>query len=465
MKLMLLIFNIFLAFNVFAQGNVSTNSVNYIKINNYTSPSINIASINDFLKLMNDNKITDVFCTEKLFLIQGPSVMYIIDANGYKNLIDYKNGNDKNFLNGESYYFALENNLPNQAEVDYYKREGYLTNTDYQDATRLGFTHSNITERKLYGLITENDLQKNLRYLNIIVYLMSYKNWQAIEDQIASQNMSSINVRLQSQSERLDQEGLRFIENSNIEELILKIGRIERRELIGGGYNDNEARREIRGVIRKLNYFDYYLVDIPLESEKDSIFYYACKFCQYSNINEYRNNNTVFTLKQTEQIMRRFSFDSIRDFLDSDSANIPNGNDYNLVFSYNITLEQLNQNRTFIMELERIKQRYLSNMDLTSFGGFIRDKINFRASEIERAYNRKANMMEIFAFTIYNLLKQQKGVPVTYTNFINNVQKENNDNPIYRYLSFDQNTITTIFNQVPQIKNLFMVSDDSFYMK
>ena len=463
MKLFSLVFCMVLVFEISAQGNSqgnsSLNSINYISINSYTSPSININSIDDFIKLMEDNNTTVVFYTEKLFLIQGASIMYVIDTNGYNNIADYKNGNDRNFINGESYYFALENNLPNQREVDYYKQEGFLTNADYQEASRLGFTHSNITERRIYGLITENDLRNNLRYLNIIVYLISYKNWQAMEDQVARQNAPQLNIysyndrdriareqeNARLQRERLDQEGLQFIENSSIEELIAKFGRIERRVLIGGGYS--EARRDVRGEIRKLNYFDYYFIDIPLESEKDSIFYYACKFLQYSNINEYRNNNTEYTLKETEQIMRRFSFDSIRDFLYADTANIPNGNDYKLIFSYNITLEQLNQNRTFIMELESIKQRYLSNIDISSFGSY------------------RDNIKEIVSFIIYNLLRQQKGIPLTYTSFINNVQREYSNNSIYRNLNFDQRMIVTTFEQIPQINNLFVISNDSFYLK
>jgi len=481
MKLFSLVFCMILTFEIFAQGNSQRNSsvnlINYIKINDYTSPSINVTSIDDFIKLMDDNNTTVVFYTEKLFLIQGASIMYIIDTNGYNNIKDYKNGNDRNFNNGESYYFALENNLPNQEEVDYYKQEGFLTNADYQEASRLGFTHSNIAERRINGLITENDLQKNLKYLNIIVYLISYKNWQATQDQIARQNTSQLNTysyndrnraaweeNARLQRERLDQEGIQFIENSSIEELIAKIGRIERRALISGGYSDSDARRDVSGEIRKLNYFDYYFIDIPLGTDKDSIFYYACKFCQYSNVNDYKNNNTAYTLKGTEQFIRRYSFNTIRDFLDADTANIPNGNDYNLVYSYNITLEQLNQNRAFIMELENIKQRYLSNID-TSLFGRDREKTSFRVADVGKNNQYKSNYKEIISFVIYNLLKQQKGIPITYTDFINNVQREYSNNSIYRNLGFDQRMIMTTFEQIPRINNLFVISNGIFYLK
>ncbi|GHU04394.1 hypothetical protein FACS1894147_09490 [Spirochaetia bacterium] len=150
--------------NAFTQGTIG--SVDYIKVNSYNSPNLNIVNIDDFIKLMNDNKSRDVYVTGDQFIILGPSVMYTIDTNGYENIADYKSGNDKKFSNGASYYFALENNLPNQTEVDYYKQEGFLTKEDYHDAVRLGFTHSAIGSMSINGFITKEDFQKNVKYLN-----------------------------------------------------------------------------------------------------------------------------------------------------------------------------------------------------------------------------------------------------------------------------------------------------------
>jgi hypothetical protein len=403
MKKFAAVLGIILSYYTFAHG---IETINYIKINNYTSPSINIVSIDDFLRLMKDNKTKDVFFTDSLFLIQGSSLVYIINNNGYKNLSDYKAGNDKKFINGESYYFALENNLPNQYEVEFYKKERFITNADYQEATRLGFTHSDVTKKGIYGLITKDDIQKNIQYLNIIYYLQSHEDKKALE-------------------------------NTDFNFIISKFG--------------NEQ-------IKKLSSSNYYLINVPLNSDKDSLFYYMCKFCQYSNITEYKNNNSKFTLKGTEQILRRFSFNSLETFLDGDSKNVTNGNDYNLMVDYGqITLEQLNQNRILINELESIKQRYLQNIDLSKFARF---------SQYDYSYNSpKAKINGIIAFAIYSLLKQSKGIPVSYTNFVANVQKEYSNNNIYRKISFEQGIIPMIFENIPQLKNMFVVSTDSFYLK
>jgi len=116
-KISLFLFIIFLSQPIFSQGNRSLDSLSYIRLENYTSPTMNIRDINDFIKLINDNNVTTVFFNDELFLIQGTSTAYTISSNGYKNVNDYKNGNNKNFTDGESYYFAIENKLPNQKRL------------------------------------------------------------------------------------------------------------------------------------------------------------------------------------------------------------------------------------------------------------------------------------------------------------------------------------------------------------
>lgn len=405
-KIYLLLFIIILSQPVFSQGNRPLDSLNYTRIENFTSPNVNIVDINDFIKLINENNVTTVFFNDKLFLINATSIVYIINSNGYKNVNDYKNGN-KNFTDGDSYYFAIENTLPNQKEVDYYKQELFITNSDYQEATRLGFTHSNVEKKGIYGLITKEDIQKNIKYLNIIYFLKTYKNWQAYKDELAKQ-----------------------LENTDVELIISKFG---------------------NNQIKKMKNFNYYLVTISLDSEKDSMFYYACKFCQYTDINDYKKNNTKFTIKGTERIFQQFSFSSIETFLAGDTVNVTNGKDYNLMVDYgNITVEQLNQNRALINELESIKQKYLKNIDMANF----------------YSYNSsKADIKGIISFAIYNMLKMQKGIPVSSTIFINNVNKEYGTNTIYNKIMFDQSTISKIFENIPQIKNMFVTNYDIFYLK
>jgi len=438
-KISLFIFIIILSQPVYSQGNRSLDSLSYIRLENYTSQVIKIGNINDFIKLINDNKVTTIFFNDELFLIQGTSTAYIINTNGYKNVNDYQNGNNKNFTDGESYYFAIENTLPNQKEVDYYRQEGFITNSDYHEATRLGFTHSNVEKKGIYGLITKEDMQKNIKYLNIIYYLKTYKNWRAYETQLVRQNTTQLSnsdrnritreENSRQQREQKEKEGLAFLENTDL-------------DLIISRFDNNQ--------IKKMKNFNYYLVNIPLDSEKDSIFYYACKFCQYTDINDYKKNNSKLTIKGTERILQQFSFNSIEAFIAGDDVNATNGNDYNLMVNYgNITLEQLNQNRAFINELESIKQKYLNNIDMT------------------KLYDDK----RIISFTIYSMLKMQKGIPVSSTLFVNNIEKEYSTITIYNNIRFSQYTISRIFENIPQIKNMFVINYDNlnnsyiFYLK
>jgi hypothetical protein len=331
----------------------------------------------------------------------------------------------------------LENNLPNQAEVDYYKGEAFLTNADYQEATRLGFTHSDAEKKNIYGLITREDFQRNIRYLNRVIYLKSYKNWQDLEDQTVRRNVNQVN-----QANAREQEGVAFLENTDIDFIIARSN----------------------NTIRKLDNFDYYYINLPLEIQKDSIFYYACKFCQYTSISDYKNNTTDFFLKNTGQIFTRFAFTTLDDMLDADKANVRNGTDYNLMREYYITSEQLSENRSFINELEVIKQRYLQNFD-NEYDRLQRGRI--RVSEIRDTYTNRANSRSIYAFAIYSLLKQPKGTPVTYTNFVANVRREYGSIAIFRNISFDTSTVSRIFGSISTVSNLVVNNPESqsFYLK
>jgi hypothetical protein len=437
------------AHSVFAQGKGALESLNYIKINNYDSPIINISLVNDFIELIDSSKTRNVFVTDGLFLIQGQSIMYTLNANGYKNILDLKNGSDKNFNDGESYYYALENNLQNQTEVDYYKSEGFITNADYHEAVRLGFIHRQISKKGIYGLVTREYIQKNLKYLNYIYYLRSYKNWQAAEDELADQDQTRTNSvsstrryinpdatakGQREQRAKKEQEGMSFLQNSDIDLIIDKLN------------------------IQKLNFFNYYLVNVALEPDKDSVFFYICKFCGFSNANEFAKNTSEYSITTTDKIIKQLSFNSLNDMLDADIANVPNGNDYYLMRSYFITLEELNQNKTFISELEDVKLKYLSTIDLAI------SRESFRANEINRVYDRKSDAKSIYAFIIYALLEQKKGEPITYDNFIRNVQDKYGNNPLYRYLNFDKYKIANVFN-IDKIKDLFVTNNDAFYLK
>jgi hypothetical protein len=298
------------------------------------------------------------------------------------------------------------------------------------------------------GFITKEEFQKNIKYLDTVIFLKNYKDWQpaAIENNQRQR-------RLQAGSTLLgrEQEGIALLENMDISFIINKINQL--------GYNK---------PIIKLNNFDYYYINIPLASEKDSVFYYALKFCQFKNISDYKNNQSKYSLRNTDQILKQFSFVSADEMVDADIENIPNGNDYHLMCEYLITLEQLNQNRAFINELESIKQKYLQNFDELTKNRYRGDNQRIvRASNIKNSSPyEKASGKSIFSFVILTLLKQAKGVPVYYSNFIQSAGKEYSGTGIYHRLSFDENSVSSVLS-IPSINNLVVNNSESksFYLK
>jgi hypothetical protein len=423
--------------SVFAQ-----NSVTYIQVNTYNSPSYNLVKMDDFLKLLNDNKIKTVFYTDRQFIIQAQNIAYTINSIGYTNLIDYKDGNDKGFNDGNAYYYAKELNLPNQTEVDYYNSEFFFSIDDYRDATHLGITHNKEIIKKFYGLISADDFQKNIRYANLVIYLYSYldknayngalKNNGLTDQQIFSQYIAK---QTSGQSQRRTDEGLVLLNNTTIETLTQKSG----------------------NYIRKLDNFNYCLIDIPLLSNSEASFYYGFKLAQFLNTNELANNilndrhteTTSYSTKETNRILSSLGFTNINYLLDADHNAITNSKDYYLIMEYGITKNRLEENRALIKELETIKTKYLSN---------------YEPSQSYSSYDSKqANQKSQYAFLLFNILKLKKGEPVTIDIFVRNVQK--NYPGLYNIFRFETYTVEKMFNEMQLLNSIIVYNNGVFYLK
>jgi hypothetical protein len=448
-KLLAFLF-IILSFDLFPQG--KDESIKYIPINSYNSSSLNISSIDDFLALMRNENVKEVFVTNTLFLIHGPmSVMYTINKNGYKNLIDLKAGVDKNFNDGNSYYFALENNLPNQMEVDYYKQEAYITLNDYKDATDIGFTHKGLEVNRIYGLVSREYLQNNLRYFNAFFFLRDYKDWQAFEPEpepnpnavyftpSGRREAEQARDRARIQRQNKEREGLKILDNVDIDYAI---------SISNAG-------------IKKLKSFDYYLIDIYGEhNRKESFNYYLFKMSQYNTVDDFKNSNKGFTVKNTQSIFEQFHFNNLQDMLDADNNNILSGKDYYLMREYFITSDQLSQNRQLINELEIIKNQYLK--DITK-----RSQNVFNIEQIGRDNYQKSDSKCIYAFCIYVLLKQEKNVPISYSNIVTYAQNNYQKLDIFRRIQFDENSVLGSINYINKVTNTIVNNPESksFYIK
>lgn len=155
-------------------------ALQYIETDRLNSAAtIPLTNINDFLKLISDYGIKHIFYTKDQFYFQAPSMSmpYTIPSNGYKNLDDYQAGGGL-YTDGKSYYYAIQNQLNGQEEVDYYKKEYFINPDDFKKAQKDGFVKSKPANRitRISGIIKKADLQKSIYFANAIIWLMYYKS-------------------------------------------------------------------------------------------------------------------------------------------------------------------------------------------------------------------------------------------------------------------------------------------------
>jgi hypothetical protein len=375
----------------------------YIQTNHVDSQEMNIANIDSFFQIINENRIKTVFYTDKQFIVQGNSLVYTIDKKGYNNLNDYKDGNAF-FNDGNSYYLAKEVGLKNQQEVDYYKKEIFITISDYKDAVRLGFSPANSEVRgNMYGLISKENLQKNIRFANIAIYLQYY--YSASQQSVA-------NSRFNASSGASN--NIELVGNTDVDYLITKSN----------------------GAIKKLNSYNYCIINLPVMTGKDSFLYYAAKMAQYTNYADYINNHGVYSVKNTDAILKQLGYNSIDDLVKADINDINNSIDYYLTVNYRITKNALEINRALIKEIETTKQRY--------------------------------NITILQAMMLNYVLKQPKGMPFSTRALITKFNQEYSNNTILNAQGRPTEQIfEQLFSAIPQLEKSikYNPTGESLYVK
>jgi hypothetical protein len=379
----------------------------YYKVESFTTSNrINMVSVGDFSAIIKDNKIGRVFYTDSVFIIELNSILYTLASKGYKSIDDLADGSAKGFKEGQFYYYAKEHGLTGQEEVDYYQQELFFSGDDYRDALRLGFVNNKAEHKlnSLAGLIKKDDLEKNMRYINAVVYLSRRQSGEA--------GYSSGNNNALDKS---------FIDNKSVEALIAASG----------------------NVIKSFGNFYYIRLTVPGSSVKDAVFYYVCKAAQYLDLADYTNfrrtnNSAAYTIKNTASIVRELGFQSYDDFRNAVSGGFTGSGDYYLAKKYEIDLSTLQIHRLLINELELVKQRYTTGKT-------------------------------VYAFMIIQLLKRQKGVPISVDVFTQELAREYGNNVLFLGSGFysQGNHFDTMYNEVPQLRNLIMYDSlgKSFYLK
>jgi hypothetical protein len=282
---MIFVFGILLTCYADGQGQAGTQSattqnsmanLKYIPVRSFNNTnSISLTNISDFSTLIIDHKINHVFYNDSIFFIQSSTLIIPVSiaSNGYKSIVDYQRGNQIGYNNGSSYYYAVENVLNSQEEVDYFKQEKFFYSEDYRQAQRNGFVKSNSNNRisRITGIIKRSDLEKDIYFANAIIYLMFYQQTDLVKS---------------------------FLENKDVVALTLPFT---------GNANRNYYNSSNIIVEFKTGYY-YINLDISnLGINKDAIFYYACRFAQYLNYADYQaryTSNNQFTIKNSDTIAK-----------------------------------------------------------------------------------------------------------------------------------------------------------------
>jgi hypothetical protein len=402
-------------------------SIKYVQVNRFNTTNYNLVRIEDFEDLMRENKISTVFFTNDLFIIQTQAIAYTLNRNGYENLSDYKNGYN-NFKNGQSYYYGKKMGLPNQEELDYYNSQPYFSMQDYNDAVQLNLVHRNDYLNSFYGIMTRAELQNRIKYANISIYIASYLYQNRNKEVLLSHGFTEeqLLVQLPERGYTRTEDSAKLLDNSDID-FLLKMS---------GNY------------ITKLTNFDYYLISIPCDKNKEALFYYLFKLAGFVSIEEcnnsiysrYRNQEKQYLVKNTNTILTQFGYKNIDDFLDSDKKNMTNSIHYYYSVNYRITKEKVEENIQLLRELENVKSRFLNGIS-----------VNTNDDEYKKS---------LYSYLTYKILQLKKGEPITYAGFINSVR--NNE----LNFSFNStNVLNRLFGEVQQVNNLITAGNGSFYLK
>lgn len=119
----------------------------YINIDGYLNlPSITISTIDEYLELVQNQKISSLFLyidkKDKLdtsVLAKGSDVYYRFVLNGYTSIKDFLNGNELKYTNGQDYYESYELKIFDSKKYYYYKRNNFIKVEDAIDAFENGF--------------------------------------------------------------------------------------------------------------------------------------------------------------------------------------------------------------------------------------------------------------------------------------------------------------------------------------
>jgi hypothetical protein len=236
---------------------------NFVKMHMFTSSNkINIYNIDDFIKIINDNNIENIFfgkcysrhnTREKCFLININSMVYIYSYCSkygvFSTIDDYKESLEKGYTNATDYYFSKSFKITDYTEYHNYLLQNYgIDDVEVKDEVE---EYIEVVEK-----ITQIENSK-------IEY--GFNNDQAIIYNIIKEN-------------HVDQKiNIHFLHNKCDEGIIIKQREYFRGDCVDDGIQIKISEKINNACMEKVKVVEYFLSQ-PCESEKYKLEFSIEKF-------------------------------------------------------------------------------------------------------------------------------------------------------------------------------------------
>lgn len=382
---------------------LSAQKLEYMAVQEVASANrIAVTDMADFMKIIKDHKVKNVFFSKDQFVLQIDSVLYTIDSAGFSTIEDYQAGKET-FGDGDAFYAAKKYGLKTRPEVDYFRNEDFLSGEDYAAALKAGFVNNSVKPKpkSVTGLLTAAELRKNIYFVDALFSILLYK-----------------------ESERNEKQGI--LKNTDIGFLV-NLGGGSIRPLDKGMYYLN-----IRTDKRQVSLEDWInsVLDRKARGHSDALLYYMASLSQFKTAEEYQAAITAgdATIRGTKERCMAAGFKTLEQVEKAIATGFASGGEYSLATDY-----QLKNNAEYAAAKTRIE-------------GY---------EKLKKTYGLKTR---IEAFVVERMLALPAGVPISLDRFAEQYNAAIAEDQLLAKASYkiDAKFLDGLFNMTPTLEGLFV---------
>lgn len=382
---------------------LSAQKLEYMAVQEVASANrIAVTDMADFMKIIKDHKVKNVFFSKEQFVLQIDSVLYTIDSAGFTTIEDYLAGKET-FGDGDAFYAAKKYGLKTRPEVDYFRNEDFLSGEDYAAALKAGFVNNTVKPKpkSVTGLLTAAELRKNIYFVDALFSILLYK-----------------------ESEENEKQGI--LKNTDIGFLV-NLGGGSIRPLDKGMYYLN-----IRTDKRQVSLEDWInsVLDRKARGHSDALLYYMASLSQFKTAEEYQAAITAgdATIRGTKERYMAAGFKTLEQVEKAIATGFASGGEYSRATDY-----QLKNNAEYAAAKTRIE-------------GY---------EKLKKTYGLKTR---IEAFVVERMLALPAGVPISLDRFAEQYNAAIAEDQLLAKASYkiDAKFLDGLFNMTPTLGGLFV---------